>query len=209
MTRIKNTKVYGLEESMVRSGLPMRLGEPKTIYRPERDLKRMQKLSNTPLGTGHSNALKGIVVQFDLLYPQYWTPQLQRYHWFDIVSSQSKMHRLTQVKDVKNQCNKYVLPSVVDTTNILIGLYNSDMAGFTYVDSDGSQVFIKNRQELFMYIISNLPMGYEMWMGITTNYLQLKTMYTQRKNHKLPEWKEFCNWIETLPHSYLITGKDK
>jgi hypothetical protein len=42
-------------------------------------------------------------------------------------------------------------------------------------------------------------MGYELWMGISTNYLQLKTIYFQRRNHKLDEWKYFCKWIEKLP----------
>jgi hypothetical protein len=44
-------------------------------------------------------------------------------------------------------------------------------------------------------------MGYEMWMGISTNYLQLKTIYKQRRKHKLEEWKYFCDWIETLPQA--------
>ena len=39
---------------------------------------------------------------------------------------------------------------------------------------------------------------------MTTNYRQLKTIYRQRKNHALPEWKAFCKWIETLPWSELI-----
>ena len=54
-------------------------------------------------------------------------------------------------------------------------------------------------EDLFCEIISNLPSGYLKWMRISTNYLQLKTIYNQRKNHKLIEWKEFCEWIKTLP----------
>jgi hypothetical protein len=48
-------------------------------------------------------------------------------------------------------------------------------------------------------------MGFELWMGISTNYLQLKTIYNQRKHHKLEDWKIFCNWIESLPMNELIT----
>jgi hypothetical protein len=47
-------------------------------------------------------------------------------------------------------------------------------------------------------------MGFELWMGISTNYLQLKTIYNQRKAHKLEDWKYFCNWIESLPLKDLI-----
>ena len=61
-----------------------------------------------------------------------------------------------------------------------------------------------------MKCISNCPLGLELWMGITTNYLQLKTIYQQRKNHKLKEdWGVFCDMIEKLPMSELITGERK
>jgi hypothetical protein len=59
-------------------------------------------------------------------------------------------------------------------------------------------------------LVSNIPMGLELGAGIVTNYLQLKTIYKQRKNHKLEEWHMFCDWIEEeLPHPYLITGSDE
>ena len=50
------------------------------------------------------------------------------------------------------------------------------------------------------------PCGFILTARITTNYLQLKTIYAQRKNHTLPEWRLFCKWIEQLPYSNLITG---
>jgi hypothetical protein len=54
------------------------------------------------------------------------------------------------------------------------------------------------------------PMGIELTARITTNYLQLKTQYQQRKNHKLGEWRQYCQWVETLPYAaQLITGESK
>jgi len=187
MTTIKNIRVYGLYESTVRSGFPMRTKEP--ISRPitDKDLLRMNNLSKVASGTGHDNALKGIIVQFDLKYPQYLSMQLQRYHFIDIISSQSKMHCLAKGQF---ECNKYVSEVVVFNLNILIEIYNAEP---TY--------------DNFMRCISNCPMGLELWMGISTNYLQLKTIYKQRKNHKLQEdWGAFCNMIKNLPHSEWITG---
>ena len=111
--QIKNVKVYGLEESILASGYPMQTGEPvdlEDIFDPavsklnnylyagiddSKDVVRAKKLAKTPVGSGHNNFLKGIIVQFDLQYPEYFSPQLQRYHWVDIVSSQSKMHKIT------------------------------------------------------------------------------------------------------------------
>ena len=205
--QIKNVKVYGLNESIIRSGFPMKFGEPETFNDnnvSEKDSNRAIKLSNTEIGTGHSNFLKGIIVQFDLKYAQYWTPQLQRYHFFEIVSSQSKMHCLTKINDISKYCNNYVLTDVIQIINDLIRMYNKEQFPCTFVLGNDS-ITISSKEDCFKYIISNLPMGYEMWMAITTNYLQLKTIYKQRKSHKLKDdWGEFCKWIETLPNSELI-----
>ena len=43
------------------------------------------------------------------------------------------------------------------------------------------------------------PCGFKLTAGMTTNYRQLKTIYAQRRTHRLPEWREFCAWVETLP----------
>ena len=54
--------------------------------------------------------------------------------------------------------------------------------------------------DCYMRIISNCPMGAELWVYCTTNYEQLATIYRQRKNHRLKEdWGEFCKFIESLP----------
>ena len=204
--QIKNTKIYGLEESIIRSGYPMQTGEPSTfeenIVRSSDDWNRVQKLSKAPVGSGHNNFLKGVIVQFDLKYPQYFTSQLQRYHWIDIISSQSKMHKLRSIKDIKSNCNKYVVYNTVSFSNYLINeVYNKDTVYPITIHTDyEEEIIITSKEECFQYIISNLPMGYELWMGISTNYLQLKTIYSQRKNHKLKyDWGYFCNWIKTLP----------
>ena len=198
MVEIKNVKVYGLHESMKRSGYPMQTVEPEIdLYISDNDLDRATKLSNTLQGSGHNNFLKGIVVQFDIKYPQYFTPQLQRYHWIDIISSQSKMHRLVakaSQDDFSTSFNKYVDNDMIARIKEYADKYNTEDDKYFY----------------FMKALSNLPMGYELWMGISTNYLQLKTIYNQRKNHRLTEdWGAFCTMIENLPYSYFITGDSK
>ena len=93
--KIKNVKVAFLEESIIRSSWPHQVGEPmdfkyeypSQFVPDEKDTKRANKLASTPNGSGHNNFLKGIIVQFDLKYPEYFSPQLQRYHWIDIISS--------------------------------------------------------------------------------------------------------------------------
>lgn len=57
-------------------------------------------------------------------------------------------------------------------------------------------------------MIQLLPSSYNQTRNVMMNYEVLANMYHSRKNHKLDEWREFCKWIETLPYSYLITGKE-
>lgn len=216
--KIKNTKVAFLNESIYRAKYPFSTTEPDELYLPngdfdvslvnEKDETRSINLANVSTGSGHDNFLKGIIVQFDLCYPQYFSQHLQRYNWINIVSSQSKMHKVTAIKNLKQHCNEYVLDSIIDEVAKLIELYNTAEFPYCLNPGEANEKNIENKEECFQYIISNLPMGYELWMGITTNYLQLKTIYKQRRNHKLKsDWGYFCNWIETLPKSNLITNK--
>ena len=62
--------------------------------------------------------------------------------------------------------------------------------------------------ENYLRLLYNCPTGLILTAGMTTNYQQLKTIYGQRKTHRLPEWVEFCKWIESLPCSELITGEN-
>ena len=193
MMEIKNTKIFGLEDSVERMGFPMRWEEPKDLkiinnctWSSEKD-DRLRKLGSVKSGTGHDNGLKGIIVQFDIKYPQYFTPQLQRYNWIDIVSSQSKMHTLLKRESIADSCNEYVDEFVLDRIDNLLDIYKKAEDPL-------------EKKVLFKRIISSLPMGFELWMGISTNYLQLKTIYHQRRNHKLEEWQVFCDWIEGLTY---------
>lgn len=205
MLKISNTKVYGLEESIIASGYPKKMdftpdtlnevicSELQTPYnsvaKTSLHFKRMAKLGSSPANSGHGNALSGILVQCDVTYPQYWSMQFQRYHFAQIVSSQSKMHVLSTL-DLSKQMNGYVSDAIIDAIIEIQKEYNSNP---TY--------------ENYMKLISSCPMGLELTMRISTNYLQLKTIYEQRKNHRLKEdWGEFCKWIENLPYFRELTG---
>lgn len=208
MLTIKNTEVFGLERAIKASGNPMTIGEINTIAKEfhttngvyqkntDNEKTRAKKLGSAERGSGHDNFLKGIQVTFDILYPQYWTPESQRYTWWNILSSQSKMHRLTAMgKDEKfeGMFNKYVDERVVKISKELIDTYNS-------LYENGKTTDAETQYIAFMKCVSNLPMGFEMWETVQCSYLQLKTIYFQRRNHKLKEdWGAFCDWCETLP----------
>jgi hypothetical protein len=193
MLEIKNTEILGLERSIRASGNPMTIGEINTAIIPieNRDYKRGIALGSNPVGTAHDHFLCGIQVWFDIKYPQYWTIEAERYHWFNIISSQSKMHKLILMgknSEFDMMFNKYVDPRSIAIVKEYIESYELHK-------KHGEDVY-----EPFMKVISNLPMGFELWMTCNLSYLQLKTIYLQRNDHKLTEeWGNFCKWCESLP----------
>lgn len=195
MLEITNVKVYDLEESLVASGNAMRT-EPVDVSDEEVDkgLKRMKRLVKASYNSDvhcHDNALTGIRVSFDVKYPQYWSLEFQRYHFADIVTSSSKMHRLCKM-NIAEACNKYVSIETIAQLEELVDRYN-------YAVEKGADEGVI--YENFMRMISNCPMGLELFMRVSTNYKQLQTIYNQRKNHRLKEdWGAFCKMIEELPY---------
>ena len=200
---ISNTTVYNTLQAIEASGFPMQTGVPISGYGKEMP-KRAYSLGQAEVGSGHDNYLSGILVSFDVKYPLYWSPEFQRYHFAQIVSSQSTMHRLTVVanSDTFNESfNKYVDLSIIEIVKSLAKEYNA----LVEAKADKEDIYVA-----FMKLRSNLPSGYEMWMHCTTNYLQLKTIYKQRRNHKLKEdWGAFCDWIESLPMFMALTQKER
>lgn len=212
MLEVSNVKVYDLEESVIASRNAMRLTPPEyTKDEFEASLKRAIQLANTKNGSGHKTFLSGIRVSFDLKYPGYISPELQRYHWVDIVTSSSKMHRLLKM-DLNTACNKYVSMRTIVNLQELINEYNqlsnSDVTIKKFYTRGGKEEIIKGKNNILYYqwmrIISDCPQGLELFMRVSTNYLQLQNIYHQRKHHRLiDDWQVgFCkNFVENLPYA--------
>lgn len=211
MLQIKNVVVHGLERALVAAGNPMTIGEIDSLNNcNENDRLRGKRLGSLPVGSGHNNFLKGVIVQFDVKYPQYWSLEAQRYHWLDIISSQSKMHRLSSAgssEEFHKMFNKYVDKESIDKIKYYIYCYNHSTP--IQQDNCSSPTSAEEiRYHWFMKALSNLPMGYELWETISTSYLQLKTIYKQRQNHKLREdWGAFCKMCENLPFFLELIGE--
>lgn len=189
--KIEHTSVYGLEFAIKASGNPMRTVINKSSV-TDKDISRAVKLGSTQCGQGHDNFLKGVIVQMDVTAPLYWWKQAQRYHWFDFVSSQSTMHCLLKF-DVTSQCVDHTDKRIINIIDEMIKEYLS-------LENDDPK-----RKELWYQIVASLPCGFCLGASMTTNYQQLKTMYNQRKFHKLEEWKIFCSWCESLPSFIDLT----
>ena len=189
---VENTKVYGLEESIRRAKFPMAVDTDSLNCELTKGIKA---LAQSDAGEGHDVFLGGIVIQFDLTCSvKMWT-EFQRYHFADFISSQSTMHRIARF-NLDDQYDNHVDPRIIAIMKEKVEEYNQLLQN----ESSGAS-------EKYLEILYSNPCGFKLTAGITTNYRQLKTMYKQRKNHRLPEWREFCKWIETLPMSELIIGE--
>lgn len=224
-------RVYDMCESIIASGLPMR----KTEYTPEEFEKEVFDLSNcldefgivvfkdaklpkevreqlfedyqkvlnhirracnlggaTP-SSGHDCALKGIAVHVNIKADQSFWLQFERYHYQDTISSMSTMHCLCKFVKLNEMFSPYTDPRSIAICNEYIEMYNNDPT-----------------PENFQKVIHNCPEGIELTRRIETNYLQLKTMYAQRKNHKMFAWsKDFIKLLDELPYFYELTGISK
>lgn len=186
--KIENVKVYDLEESINASGYPMRITTQMEELE-EKDLARAEKLSVLSVrdNGAHGQFLTGIRVAFDLTFSNKAWVEAERYRFLEFVSSQSTMHRIAKF-DLDKQYNQYVDPRVIDIMKEKVSEYNSMEDG-------------PDKVEKYLEILYTNPAGFELTARMTTNYRCLKNIYKQRKNHRLPEWREFCKWVETLPYA--------
>lgn len=185
MELCNNVKVFGMNDSIVASKFPMSVNVNECT---DTITKRTRSLATSPCGSGHDQFLTGIIVQFDLTFTTKAWVEAERYHFFDFVSSQSTMHRIMKF-DLDKSYIDYVDKRCVAIMKELVAQYNDNPS-------------IEN----YLTVLYTNPCGFRLTARMTTNYRQLKTIYAQRKNHRLPEWRFFCQWIETLPYADLITG---
>lgn len=188
--KIENVKIYDLEESILASGYPMQT-EVQIHELNEKDIRRASKLSGlaTTDNPAHGQFLTGIRVAFDLTFSNKAWVEAERYRFLEFVSSQSTMHRITRF-NLRDQYNKYVDPRVIDIMVEKVAEYNA------MSDSDPDA-----KAQKYLEILYTNPAGFELTARMTTNYRCLKNIYKQRRDHRLPEWREFCKWVETLPYA--------
>lgn len=187
MSIVSRVRIYGLPDSVMASKYPMAVDVDKCTTELTPTVERLGKCEP---GSGHDQFLTGIIVQFDLCFTiKAWT-EAERYHFLDFVSSQSTMHRIVQL-DARKQCIKYVTENTLAEVERLKDAFITDPTS-----------------ENYLALLYNVPVGFRLTARMTTNYRQLKTIYSQRKSHRLPEWREFCKWVETLPYSEMITGDE-
>ena len=195
---ITNYKVYDLEGTLVASGYAMiNEYDEKTVKKEvldsidayinneedySRHLKRALKLAKAPLSSGHVSFAKGIIVNMDITFTNKAWIEFQRYHFADIITGMSTMHRISKF-DLDEVFNEYTDPTIIKRLKELQEIY----------------LTTKDKED-YLKLLYSTPAGLEMTGRVTTNYLQLMNMWQQRHNHRLPEWRQFCDeLLEKLP----------
>lgn len=224
MDIVSNVKIYDLEESLIASGYPMRT-EVGMREVEKKDIERGTKLVNaTKTGnTAHHQFLTGIRVNFDLTCSNKMWVEAERYRFLEFVSSQSTMHRITKF-DLNKCYNEYVDPRVIEIMKEKIAEYNKLIDEINYNEEAlrnipipySKAIFkkehienVKNKtkqlreqaKEKYLEILYTNPAGFTLTARMTTNYRCLRNIYIQRHDHRLPEWRAFCKWIENLPYA--------
>ena len=212
MDIVSNVKIYDLEESLHAAGYPMRTST-EWEEAPSATLKRGIGLSKAADWQGaHDQFLTGVRVAFDLTCSNKMWVEAERYRFLEFVSSQSTMHRITKF-DLNESYNDYVDPRVITIMQEKVDQYNNVQLILAQTDPENKYEVERLKKWLsqkYLEILYTNPAGFTLTARMTTNYRCLKNIWRQRRNHRLPEWREFCKWIEGLPYAKeLICYEEK
>lgn len=144
-------------------------------------------------GAGHDKFLEQLQYWIAIQAPLYWWKQFDTYRIGVSKSSESTMHKSWKNGLTLEMFEQPVYQETLDRLNANIREYNS-----TLTDK-------KRKEALFGVIVGNLPDGYLQTRIVNINAKSLRNIYLQRKDHKLDEWRDFCEWLKTLPKGNLIT----
>jgi hypothetical protein len=120
--------------------------------------------------------------------------EAERYRFLEFVSSQSTMHRITSF-NLDNQYCEYVDPRVIEIMKEKVDAYNRLLS----YEGEPTES-IEARKRKYLEILYTNPAGFELTARMTTSYRCLLNIYIQRSDHRLPEWREFCEELLKLPY---------
>lgn len=207
MLKIENVEVVGWEAAIRGMRNPKNSWEKSdssvvdghSFFVGDNDFALMCTLANA--GTDHGKFMRMIHVQCDITAPLYWWKEADQYKVGTVTDSCSTMHKIHAkefaIEDFSDEHLETGWLACLDDT--IIPLLNR-----------ARTKFIETKDKRYWWqMIQLLPSSYNQLRTWDLNYAVLKNIYHARKDHKLDEWHTFCDWIESLQCSELITGKEK
>lgn len=218
MIKIENVEVYGWEAAIrgMRNpknswdksdswwSSPYENGTDGSLYIiGENDLKLMQTLAAA--GPDHGKFLRMITVTADITAPLYWYKEYDTYKVGTVANSCSTMHKIADKPfTLYDFSYEHLEGEYLNSLQETIRLLNS--AREMYLWEKRQKEHLVSPKDYWWQLIQLLPSSYNQRRTVMLNYAVMKNIYHARKGHKLDEWNQFCQWIEGLPYSELITG---
>lgn len=220
MIKIENTETYGWEAAIRGMRNPMNSWDKiDSYFGPEyledeniyvksfigsNDYDLMARLRNA--GTDHRKYMRMITVSCDITAPLYWWKEFDTYKIGTVANSCSTMHKI-QAKEftIDDFSHEHILCETFTGLVNPLALLN----GIVDALNQNRKLYLETKDKKYWWqMIQLLPSSYNQKRTVMLNYEVLANIYKSRKNHKLDEWHVFCDWIETLPYSKLITGEE-
>lgn len=221
MIKLEHTEVVGWEhvirgmrnpmnsweksDSVFRGKFSYGLNEYVPVSIGLNDLNLMTRLRNA--GTDHRKFMRMIVVYTDITAPLYWWKEFDTYKVGTVANSCSTMHKIAAKEFTLEDFSCEHLTDRTYTFNVIP---KSIFEAIIKCLNENRSLYLQTHDKKYWWqMIQLLPSSYNQRRTVMLNYEVLANIYKSRKNHKLDEWKEVCKWIETLPYSELITGKNE
>lgn len=189
------------------------------------DLDLMTRLRNA--GTDHRKFMRMITVYVDITAPLYWWKEFDTYKVGTVANSCSTMHKIHDKEfTLEDFSHEHLFKeddvggmyysataeeefTSMDVLKVIIEALNVYRKTYIAVQTDKESDYDHIPKEYWWQMIQLLPTSYNQRRTVMLNYEVLANLYKSRRNHKLDEWHTFCDWIESLPYSELITGEKK
>ena len=214
MLKIEKTDVYGWDAAIRGMRNPMNswnncdsifdagFGSNSFIC-GENDRSLMERLVKA--GTDHRKFMRMIVVYVDITAPLYWWKEFDTYKVGTVANSCSTMHRIHAKEfTLDDFSHEHLWDTAKMQLESIIGVLNTFQNAFNHPNANGEY-----KKDCWWQMIQLLPSSYNQRRTLMLNYEVLSNIYRSRRNHKLDEWHTFCDWVESLPESHLITGKER
>lgn len=169
-------------------------------------------------GPVHAKFRRMIAVYVDITAPLYWWKEFDTYKVGTVANSCSTMHKI-QAKEFTLDDFSHDHLTIQSEAVLLhvIKHLNMHRMAFLTTNTDvnlnytalSDEACIRMKKDIWWQMIQLLPSSYNQKRTVMLNYEVLAGIYPMRKNHKLDEWKEFCDWVELLPWSEIITCNSK
>lgn len=219
MIQIENVQVGGFQPAIRGMRNPMNSWDRSdSHFYADQDSKQMvlgkndHELMMRLAGSGpvHAKYRRMITVYMDITAPLYWWKEFDTYKVGTVANSCSTMHKIhAKPFELDDFSHEHLDVQMLDLLKNTIAMLNGYREMFVNYNPDDFGVNgCPSKKDIWWQMIQMLPSSYNQRRTVMLNYEVLAGIYPMRKEHKLDEWVQFCEWIESLPYSEIITGEE-